>query len=153
MATVLREAAEAPAITVDEIAARRLVPEPMQKVLFRVAGLYGISKHSVQLPVSATDSIDSGPVSITLDPEADQSGNVGIVDFDKATLRVRYNIHAVFPGLHELVMSGKHDLSLLRPVRAVATDECRLTPDMKGWRALGCLDFLPGSIWAGASGG
>ena len=22
-----------------------------------------------------------------------------------------------------------------------------------GWRALGCMDFLPGSLWAGASGG
>jgi hypothetical protein len=141
------------AISPEEIAERRRAPEPTQRVLFRVAGLYGFSKESVPFPVSATESIDSGPVSITLDPEADPGGNLGLIDFDSCYLRVRYGVHAVFPGIHELVMSGKHDLSLLGPVRAVATDECVVAEDFSGWRALGCLDFLPGSLWAGASGG
>jgi hypothetical protein len=141
------------AVSADEIAARRLREEPTDRVVFRVAGLYGVSTNSVPFPVSATESIDSGPVSITLDPESGASGNVGIIDFDRRYLRVRYNVHAVFPGLHQLVISGKHDLSLLGPVRATATDECAVTEDMTGWRALGCMDFLPGSLWAGASGG
>jgi|ERR1019366_7637077 hypothetical protein len=139
-------------ISPENIDERRSVPEPTERVIFRVAGLYGLSKESVPFPVSQTESIDSGPVSITLDPES-HSANLGIIDFDRCYLRVRYGIHGVFPGMHQLVMSGKHDLSLLGPVRAVATDECKVTPDMSGWRALGCLDFLPGSIWAGASGG
>jgi hypothetical protein len=139
-------------ISPENIDERRSVPEPTERVIFRVAGLYGLSKESVPFPVSQTESVDSGPVSITLDPES-HSANLGIIDFDRCYLRVRYGIHGVFPGMHQLVMSGKHDLSLLGPVRAVATDECRVTPDMSGWRALGCLDFLPGSIWAGASGG
>jgi hypothetical protein len=141
------------AVSVDEIAARRLREQPSDRVVFRVAGLYGVSTHSAPFPVSATESVDSGVVSLTLDPMSGQSGNVGIVDFDKLYMRVRYNVHAVFPGLHQLVMSGKHDLDLLGPVRATATDECRLTEDLTGWRALGCMDFLPGSLWAGASGG
>lgn len=141
------------AITADDIAARRLREQPTDRVLFRVAGLYGVSSHSVPFPVSETDAVESGPVSITLDPESASSGNIGIIDFDRRYLRVRYNVHAVFPGLHELVMSGNHDLSLLGPVRATATDECAVTEDMSGWRALGCMDFLPGSLWAGASGG
>lgn len=141
------------AITHEEIAARRLREHPTDRVIFRVAGLYGVSTESVPFPVSATESIDSGMVSITLDPETSASGNVGIIDFDRRYLRVKYNVHAVFPGLHELVMSGKHDLNLLGPVRATATDECAVTEDMTGWRALGCMDFLPGSLWAGASGG
>ena len=141
------------AVTPEDIAARRMRSEPSEKVVFRVAGLYGVSNHSVPFPISKTESIDSGMVSITLDPESGASGNVGIMDFDKRFLRVRYNIHAVFPALHQLVMSGKHDLSLLGPVRATATDECAVTEDFSGWRALGCMDFLPGSLWAGASGG
>jgi hypothetical protein len=141
------------AVTPEDIAARRLASEPSEKVIFRVAGLYGVSNHSVPFPNSKTESIDSGMVSITLDPESAASGNVGIMDFEKRFLRVRYNVHAVFPALHQLVMSGKHDLSLLGPVRATATDECAVTEDYSGWRALGCMDFLPGSLWAGASGG
>jgi hypothetical protein len=141
------------AVTPEEIAARRLREHPTDRVVFRVAGLYGLSNESVPFPVSPTESVDSGLVSITLDPEAGAGGNVGIIDFDKCYMRVRYTIHAVFPGLHQLVMSGKHDLSLLGPVRATATDECAVTEDMTGWRALGCMDFLPGSLWAGASGG
>ena len=45
--------------------------------------------------------------------------------------------------MHELVLNGKHDLSLLGPVRATATDECTVTEDYTGWRALGKMDFLP----------
>jgi hypothetical protein len=141
------------AVSAQEIAARRLREQPSERVVFRVAGLYGVSTHSAPFPVSATEAVDSGVVSITLDPESGASGNVGIIDFDRRYLRVRYNVHAVFPGLHQLVMSGKHDLDLLGPVRATATDECAVTEDMTGWRALGCMDFLPGSLWAGASGG
>jgi hypothetical protein len=142
-----------PAVSPTEIAARRLKAAPTDRVVFRVAGLYGVSTHSAQFPLSATESIDTGVVSITLDPESGASGNVGIMDFEKRYLRVRYNIHAVFPAMHQLVMSGQHDLSLLGPVRATATDECAVTEDFSGWRALGCMDFLPGSLWAGASGG
>jgi hypothetical protein len=140
-------------ITPEDIAQRRAAPEPSQKVIFRVAGLYGFANDGARFPLSATETFDSGPIALTLDPEAGPSGNVGVVDFDAMALRVTYHAHAVFPGIHELVMSGKHDLSLLGPVRVVATDECRLTPDLSGWHALGCLDFLPGSLWAGASGG
>jgi len=141
------------AITPEEIAARRVRNSPTDRVVFRVAGLYGVSDGGVPFPVSATEAIDSGQVSITLDPETGPSGNLGMIDFERRYLRVKYNIHAVFPGLHQLVMSGKHDLSLLGPVRATATDECSLTEDLTGWRALGCMDFLPGSLWAGAEGG
>jgi hypothetical protein len=142
-----------PAISPAEISERRSHTEPTQRIIFRVAGLYGFCRDSVKFPVSRTESIDSGPVSLTLDPESDLSANLGVIDYDNCYLRVRYGVHGVFPGIHELVMSGKHDLSLLGPVRAVATDECTLSDDMSGWRALGCLDFLPGSLWAGASGG
>lgn len=152
MSTSVEHPAE-PAISPAEISERRSHPEPTQRIIFRVAGLYGFCKEGAKLPLNRTESIDSGPVSLTLDPESNPSGNLGVIDYESCYLRVRYGVHAVFPGIHELVMSGKHDLSLLGPVRAVATDECRLTPDMSGWRAFGCLDFLPGSIWAGASGG
>jgi hypothetical protein len=140
-------------ITPEDIAQRRAAPEPCQKVIFRVAGLYGFANDGAKFPLSPTETFDSGPIALTLDPEAGPSGNVGVVDFDAMSLRVTYHAHAVFPGIHKLVMSGKHDLSLLGPVRVVATDECRLTADLSGWHALGCLDFLPGSLWAGASGG
>jgi hypothetical protein len=144
---------EAPAVAPEDLAARRVRQSPTDRVVFRVAGLYGVSTGSVPFPVSETESIDSGLVSVTQDPEAGTTGNVGIIDFDRCYLRVKYNAHMVFPGIHELVMSGKHDLSLLGPVRATATDECTVSDDMSGWHALGCMDFLPGSLWSGASGG
>lgn len=139
-------------ISSQDIDTRRKIPEPTDRVIFRVAGLYGLSKESAQFPISKTESIDTGPVSVTLDPE-NSTANIGMLDYERCYLRIRYGVHAVFPGMHKLVMSGNHDLSLLGPVRAVATDECQVTPEMTGWRALGCLDFLPGSLWAGASGG
>lgn len=142
-----------PEVSPEDIEERRGRTEPSDRVIFRVAGLYGFSTHDAVFPISKDESIDTGPVSITLDPESGPGGNVGIIDYTACHLRVRYGVHAVFPGIHKLVMSGKHDLSVLGPVRATATDDCTLTPDMTGWRALGCLDFLPGSIWAGASGG
>lgn len=153
MTTTTERDPSALAISPEDIAARRVRESPTDRVIFRVAGLYGVSRESVPFPVSSTEAIDSGPVSVTLDPETGSSGNIGVIDFDRRYLRVRYNVHAVFPGLHQLVMSGKHDLSLLGPVRATATDECAVAEDMTGWRALGCMDFLPGSLWAGASGG
>lgn len=139
-------------ISPEDIDSRRKAAEPTDKVIFRVAGLYGLSKEAARFPISKTESIDTGPVSITLDPENNMA-NLGVIDYERCYLRIRYGVHAVFPGMHQLVMSGNHDLSLLGPVRAVATDECQVTPEMTGWRALGCLDFLPGSLWAGASGG
>ncbi|MDT5035882.1 MAG: hypothetical protein QOE03_1067 [Micromonosporaceae bacterium] len=152
MSTTMQPEAPAPAVSPAEIAARRLREQPSDRVVFRVSGLYGVSNGSVPFPVSETEAVETGSVSLTLDPDA-TSGNVGIIDFERRYLRVTYNVHAVFPGLHELVMSGKHDLSLLGPVRATATDECAVTEEMTGWRALGCMDFLPGSLWAGAAGG
>lgn len=139
-------------ISPEVIEARRAETEPTDKVVFGVRGLYGTSLTSVEFPISATESIDSGPISVTLDPES-HAGNVGLIDFDRRYLRVTYDAHVVFPGIHKLVMSGQHDLSLLGPVRVTATDECAVSEDYSGWRALGCLDFLPGSMWAGAKGG
>lgn len=140
-------------LSYEAVEARRAAPVPHDRVIFQVRSLYGLSTRSVALPLGAGESIESGQISFTIDPEADLSTNVGMIDYANCSLRVRYSVHAVFPGLHDLVRSGRYDLELLRPVRATATDECTVSPDYRGWRALGCMDFLPGSIWAGASGG
>jgi hypothetical protein len=140
-------------LSVEEVAARRSAPRDAEQVMFALKALYGLSTHSVRLPLNETESIDSGQICATIDPDADPSCNKGIVDYSKGKLVVRYGVHAVFPGLNRLIVEGRHDPSLLHPIRAVATDDCTLSADAKGWRALGCLDFLPGSIWAGAHGG
>ena len=140
-------------LTVEAVAARRHSEEPAQRVVFRVAALYGLAPNGITLPLNGSESIESGQVCMTLDPESDPTDSVGVIDYERGELTVRYAIHAVFPGLYELVTSGKHDPSLLNPVRAIATDKCTLTSDLSGWRALGCLEFLPGSYWAGAEGG
>jgi hypothetical protein len=140
-------------LTPQEVAARRDAPRPVQRVVFGVKSLYGLSSHSIQIPLNQTESIDTGQICITIDPDSDPTGNTGMIDYGQGELTVRYGVQAVFPGLYKLITSGKHDISLLNPVRAVATDHCTLAPDLSGWRALGCLDFLPGSIWAGAQGG
>ncbi len=132
---------------------RRALPEPDRQVIFRLAGLYGICREGISVPLNDTESIDSGPVTLMLDPDAPEGGNFGIVDFERKKLRVRYNVQLVFPGLYDLVTSGRHDPNLLHPIRATATDDCEVTDDYSGWRALGRMDFLPGSMWSGAGGG
>lgn len=139
-------------LTVDEVLARAEQPEPADRVIFKVDELYGLST-GTKFPLNKTESIETGPMSLTMDPRTDAATNIGMVDFGKMQLRVRYGVQVIFPGLHELVLSGQHDLNLLGPVRAIATDECTLTPDLTGWRALGCLELLPGSMWSGAKGG
>lgn len=140
-------------LTMEAIMERRKSKKSVKQVMFHVKALYGVSYNGVSLPVSRSESIESGQVCITIDPEADDDGNIGVIDYMQRTLKVRYAVQIVFPGLHHLVTSGKHDPSLLFPIRAVATDDCTLTENLTGWHALGCLDFLPGSLWAGATGG
>ena len=146
-------------LTVEAIAKRRDAQESIQRVMFGVKALYGLSRQSVSMPLSKSAAIDSGQICVTIDPEAEYDGNVGVIDYNQTRecsygkLKVRYAVQAVFPGLYDLIRSGRHDPTLLYPVRIVATDDCTLTPDLSGWHALGCLDFLPGSVWAGASGG
>lgn len=140
-------------LTLEQVQARRAKAEPEARVVFQVAGLYGLSPEGIRMPLSETESIDSGPVTVTLDPHSEPAENLGIIDYEERSLRVRYGIQGVFPALHDLVLSGEHDSSLLRPVRAVATDDCQVAEDFSGWRALGVLEFLPGSLWAGAGGG
>lgn len=141
------------ALTVEQILARRAAEKAVRRVTFGVKALYGLSTESVRLPLNETESIESGQICITIDPDSDPSCNMGIIDYDQFHLTVRYGAQAVFPGLYRLITEGNHERSLLNPVRVTATDECTVKPDMSGWRALGCLDFLPGSIWAGATGG
>lgn len=140
-------------LTEEVITARRQAAQSVTRVAFGVNALYGLSRRSVSFPVSRKESIETGQVCVTMDPESDVHSNVGIIDYEAGVINVRYGVQAVFPGLFQLVMEGKHDPSLLNPVRAVATDKCSVTPDLRGFHALGCLDFLPGSLWAGAEGG
>lgn len=140
-------------LTPQAVAERRQKQVVPDRVMFRVSGLYGLAPQGGTLPVGGGRTVHSGPVALMADPDADPSCNTGIVDFKNNTLKVRYGAHAVFPGLYDLVAAGNHDPGLLTPVRLIATDECELTPGAMGWRALGCLDFLPGSVWSGAAGG
>jgi len=140
-------------LTMEAIAERRDNRRTVDRVMFRVKALYGLSRQSVALPLSKSEAIDSGQVCITIDPEADDTGNIGVIDYGQNKLKVRYAVQAVFPGLFDLIPSRRFDPTLLFPVRIVATDDCTVTADFSGWHALGCLDFLPGSVWAGASGG
>lgn len=127
--------------------------ELTDRVMVRIGGLYGLVREQVQVPVSPSKSVDSGPILITLDPEADASANVGVADFEKGTMRMRYGVQLVFGGLHSLVASGDYDRALLNPPRGVSITDAKINPDYSGWEAQSCLDFLPGSMWSGAGGG
>jgi hypothetical protein len=133
--------------------AARAAAQAAGRVLFAVKGIYGLSKHSIRLPLNETEWIESGQICATADPDADPSCNLGVIDYERGALTIRYGAQAIFPGLYQLLTEGRYDPGLLHPIRAVATDQCTLTPDHRAWRALGCLEFLPGSIWSGADGG
>ena len=140
-------------LTMDAIEQRREKARELARVTFGVTDLYGLSRHSIRMPLGNGESIESGQVCVTIDPDADATQNVGIADFRERRIVVRYGVQAVFPGLFRLVTQGKFEPDLLNPIRATATDECTINEEMTGWRAFGCLDFLPGSLWAGAQGG
>ncbi|WP_042411247.1 hypothetical protein [Streptacidiphilus carbonis] len=140
-------------LTVETLEARRAAPEPTARVIFGVTNLYGISHKGMDMPLNSEESIKSGQIVLMLDPASPPQTNMGIADFDQFALRVRYGVQGVFPGLHDLVLAGGHSPSLLAPIRATATDDCTIEPDLSGWHARGCLEFLPGSMWSGAKGG
>src|ERR1051326_8465191 len=137
----------------DIIAERRTRVSTSERVIFGLSALYGLSTHTIQMPLNEHESVESGQVSLMLDNEAAPNQNIGIVDFEKMKLKVRYAVQAVFPRLYLLINSGRFDPSLLNPIRATATDECDVSESYSGWRALGCMEFLPGSLWSGAHGG
>jgi hypothetical protein len=141
-----------PELTPELVAARKHAP-PGSRVIFGLKGVYGLSPRSIKMPINERESIESGQIAISMDPDCDPSFNIGIIDFEQLKLKVRYGVQIVFPGLWKLVTEGNYDPGLLNPVRAMATDTCTVTEDMRGWHALGSLQFLPGSIWAGAEGG
>lgn len=138
----------------EAVESRRTAPEPHQQVVFRVDSLWGTSDaKGMEMPLNERESIQSGRMTIMLDANSPGESNIGVIRYDDCSMRIRYGVQAVFPGLYDLVTGGKYDLGLLAPIRAVATDMCEVLPDFSGWRALGTMDFLPGSLWAGASGG
>jgi len=127
--------------------------ELADRLMFRMSGLWGFTRQSIQVPVSMTKSVDSGMAFMMLDPEADASANVGVADFQQNKIRMRYGVQLVFMGLHELGRSGEYDRSLLDPPRGISITDARINPDYAGWEAQSCVDFLPGSMWSGAGGG
>ncbi len=153
MANVTHDVASNPELTAEAIEKRRKEIRSVDRVVFGVSGLYGLSRESVKMPLNSAETFDSGQVCIQSDAEAHPLRSIGFVEFSRLRLKVRYAVTAVFPGLFSLITSGRFNPSLLNPIRAEATDECTLSPDFRGWRALGCLEFLPGSLWAGAHGG
>ena len=123
------------------------------QVLFRVTSLYGISKTGMKLPVNRSESIETGPITITLDPDSEKSCNLGIMNLDSGRMKVRYGIQTVFPALHQLLSQETEENALLNPPRAVSNNTCTLFDDGKGFLAQGVVEFLPGSLWSGTKGG
>jgi hypothetical protein len=115
------------------------------QVLFRVTSLYGISNSGMKLPINRSESIETGPVTITLDPDSEKSCNLGIMNLESGRMNVRYGIQVVFPALHQLLAQETEENALLNPPRAV--------DDGKGFLAQGAVEFLPGSLWSGTKGG
>ncbi len=123
------------------------------QVLFRVTSLYGISRSGMELPINRSESIETGPITITLDPDSEKSCNLGIMNLESGRMNVRYGIQAVFPALHRLLAQETEENALLNPPRAVSNNTCTLFDDRKGFLAQGVVEFLPGSLWSATKGG
>ena len=76
-------------LSVEVITARRNNLKAIQKVTFGVRALYDLSRQSIKMPLNETEAIESGQVCVTFDPDADSSGNVGIIDYDQGKPTVR----------------------------------------------------------------
>ena len=141
------------ALTVDSVETEQPKIHEGNQVLFRVTSLYGISKTGMQLPINGSKSIETGPITITLDPDSEKSCNLGIMNLNSGRMNVRYGIQAVFPALHQLLAQETEENALLNPPRAVSNNTCTLFDDGKGFLARGVVEFLPGSLWSGTQGG
>ena len=122
-------------------------------VLFRVTSLYGISESGMRLPINRAESIETGPITITLDPDTDKGCNLGIMNLDSDRMNVRYGIQAVFPALQRLLAEETQENALLNPPRAVSNNSCVLFDDGMGFSAQGGVEFLPDALWSGTKGG
>lgn len=127
--------------------------EPAYRMIFQVTKMYGISTDGMRMPLNEKEFIDSGQISASLDSEAPPTSNIGLIDFERRKLRVRYAMEVTFPGLYDLLASEKHDRDLLNPARAVIVDTYEFEPEQDRWHVSAKLNFLPGSPWAGAGGG
>src|SRR6266478_616320 len=96
-------------LTAESVEALRSQQVKPESVIFRVTALYGLCPEGVKVPLGAKGLVNSGPVAVTIDPDADLSCNLGVVDFGAHKLKVRYGVQAVFPALHDLVTSGGYD--------------------------------------------
>lgn len=123
------------------------------QVLFRVTSLYGISESGMRLPINRAESIETGPITLTLDPDSDKACNLGIMNLDSGRMNVRYGIQVVFPALQRLLAEEVQGNALLNPPRAVSNNTCALFDDGMGFSAQGVVEFLPGSLWSGTKGG
>lgn len=123
------------------------------QVLFRVTSLYGISESGISLPINRANSIETGIITVTLDPDSDKTCNLGIMNLDSGRLNVRYGIQTVFPALPQLLAQEVKENALLNPPRAVSNNSCVLFDDNMGFSAQGVVEFLPGSLWSGTKGG
>src|SRR5437868_4242014 len=75
-------AGQAPQVDTGEEAARAAA-QAAGRVLFAVKGIYGLSKHSIRLPLNETEWIESGQICATADPDADPSCNLGVIDYER----------------------------------------------------------------------
>ncbi len=141
------------ALTVDSVETEQPKIHEGNQVLFRVTSLYGISKTGIRLPINRSKSIETGPITITLDPDSEKSCNLGIMNLESGRMKVRYGIQVVFPALYQLLSQETEENALLNPPRAVSNNTCTLFDDGKGFSAQGAVDCLPGSLWSGTKGG
>jgi hypothetical protein len=112
--------------------------------MFRVATLWGFSRNGLQLRLSDSDVIDTGELYSSLDPHADPGSNVGVVDFERRTLRVRYGIQIMCPRMFDAVIEQGFDPAFAIPMRVINTEECAVNADLSGWQAKGVTEVLPG---------
>jgi hypothetical protein len=75
---------------VEVITARPNNSKSIQKVIFGVRALYGLSRQSIKMSLNETEAIESGQVCVTLDPDADSTGNVRVIDYDQGKLTGRW---------------------------------------------------------------
>src|SRR3989440_9750005 len=108
-----------PELTPELVAARRHAP-PGNTVIFGLKGVYGLSPRSIQMPINERESIETGQITISMDPDVDESFNIGVMDFERLKLKVRYGVQIIFPGMWKMITEGNHDPSLLNPIRAMA---------------------------------
>ncbi len=99
-----------------------------QTITFQVTHLAAMVPEGVPIAWQGRE-FSSGPLSITLDPEAGAQASQGVLDYDQGYAQVTFHVQVQFPELADILQNMNVDPALTKPVQAAVHSEGAILND------------------------